>query len=277
MKGKTTEQVQTIMKQRDEAIEEKNKTRQELLANLSKLSIAQDRLQEALNRLDVLKPRPKEDIAAYQPDGHIITVDTSANIVFIDLGREDKVYAGLTFSVYDRNAPVPTDGSSKAEIEVFDVDESTAIARINKLTRKNPVTEGDVIINLIWDSRAVNRFVVAGEFDFDGNGNIDSDGSTKIKQLIENWGGKVENVVTIDTDFVILGAPPQVNKKPTLDEIETDSMAMDKYEALIKASEQYQEVKSQAKDLFVPVFGVRRFLNFIGYESTASNTREKAY
>ncbi len=275
MKQKATEQVQTLMKQRDDAIEDKKKTRQELLETLSKLSITQNRLQETLSRLDVLKPRPKEDIAAYQPDGQVITVDTATNIVFIDIGQEDKVYAGLTFSVYDRNAPIPTDGSSKAEIEVFNVDKNTAVARIN--SRKNPIAQGDVIINLIWDSKVVNRFVVAGDFDFDDDGNVDSDGAVKIKQLVENWGGKVENVVTIDTDFVVLGAPPQVNKKPTLDEIEADPMAMDKSEASMKASAQYQEAKGQAKDLFIPVFGVRRFLNFIGYESTASGTRLNAY
>ena len=277
MKQKTTEQVQTLTKQKDDAVEEKNKTRQELLENLSKLSITQNRLQEALSRLDVLKPRPKEDIAAYQPDGQVITIDTATNIVFIDIGQEDKVYAGLTFSVYDRNAPVPTDGSSKAEIEVFNVDKNTAVARINKSSKKNPIAQGDVIINLIWDSKTVNRFIVAGDFDFNGDGNVDPDGAVKIKQLIENWGGKVETVVTIDTDFVVLGAPPQVNKKPTLDEIEADPMATDKYEASMKASEQYREIKDQVKDLFIPVFSVKRFLNFIGYESTASGTRLKVY
>lgn len=274
--GKTaTEQVDLLTKQRDEAVEEKNKAKQELQAVLSKLSVTQNRLEEVLNRLDILKPRPKEDIAAYKPDGRVVAVDILSNTAFIDIGSEDKVYPGLTFSVYDKSASIPTDGSSKAEIEVFDVDRNTAVARINKSSKRNPVIEGDVIVNLIWDSKTANRFVVAGEFDFDGDGNIDADGAAKIKQLIKNWGGKVEDVVTIDTDFVVLGAVPQVRKKPTLDEIEADPMATEKYEASVKASERYQEVKNQAKDLFIPVFGVKRFLNFIGYESLASGTEAK--
>jgi len=275
MDKKATEQVQTLMQQRDEAAEEKNKAKQELQTTLSKLSITQNRLEEALSRLEVLKPRPKEDIAAYKPDGHIISIDTSSNVVFIDIGSEDKVYPGLTFSVYDKNASVSAEGSSKAEIEVFNVDKNTSAARINKSSKKNPVAEGDIIINLIWDSKAVNRFVVAGEFDFDGDGNIDADGAAKIKQLIENWGGKVEDTVTIDTDFVVLGVPPQVKKKPTLDEVEADPMATEKYEASVKALERYQEVKNQAKDLYIPVFGIKRFLNLIGYESLASGKKTK--
>ena len=275
MDKKATEQVQTIMQQRDQAVDEKNKAKQELQAALSKLTITQNRLEEALSRLDVLKPRPKEDIAAYKPDGHIIVVDASANIVFIDIGNEDKIYPGLTFAVYDRNASVTAEDTSKAEIEVVNVDKNTASARINKSDKKNPIAEGDIIINLIWDSRTVNRFIVAGEFDFDGDGDIDPDGAEKIKQLIENWGGKVEDVVTIDTDFVVLGTAPQAKKKPTLDEIQADPMANEKYEASLRASEQYQEIKNQAKDLYIPVFNLKRFLNFIGYESLAAGTKAK--
>ncbi len=270
MNQKATEQVQTLMQQRDQAVDEKNKTRQELQAALSKLNITQNRLEEALKRLEVLKPQPKEDVAAYKPDGHIIAVEISANMVFIDIGSKDKVYPGLTFSVYDRNAPIPADGSSKAEIEVFNVDKNTSTARIVKSSKKNPIAEDDIIINLIWDSRTVNRFVVAGGFDFNGDGNIDSDGAVKIKQLVENWGGKVEGAVTIDTDFVVLGTPPQVRKKPTLDEIQADPMANEKYEGSLNASQQYQEIKDQAKDLYIPVFNLKRFLSFIGYESLAA-------
>jgi hypothetical protein len=270
MDKKATEQVQTLMQQRDQSIEEKNKTKQELLDAMNKLSITQNRLQDTLSKLDVLKPRPKEDVAAYKPDGHVISIDTSSNIAFIDIGSQDKIYPGLTFSVYDRNAPIPTDGTSKAEIEVFNVDKNTAMARIIKSSKRNPPAEGDIIVNLIWDSKATNRFVVTGEFDFNGDGTTDPDGAAKIKQLIENWGGRVEDTVTVDTDFVILGIQPTLKKKPTLDEIEADPMATEKYETSIKASDKYLEVKNQAKDLFIPVFGLKRFLSFIGYESLAA-------
>ncbi|MCX5633715.1 MAG: hypothetical protein NTW93_08600 [Phycisphaerae bacterium] len=277
---KGDEQLQSLKQQANDAVEEKNKTKQELLAVMSKLSVAENKFQESLDKQRkledmLLKPRPMEDVAAYQPDGHIIGIDISSNIVFIDIGRDDKVYPGMTFSVYDKSASIPTDGSSKAEVEVFNVDKNTSIARINKSSKKNPIIEGDVIVNLIWDSKAVNRFVVAGEFDFNGDGDIDSDGAAKIKELIENWGGKVEDAVTIDTDFVVLGAVPQANKKPTLDEIQADPMATEKYEASVKASERYQEVKNQAKDFSIPVFNTKRFLNFVGYGSLASGKKAK--
>ncbi|HBG28925.1 MAG TPA: hypothetical protein DDX75_17710 [Phycisphaerales bacterium] len=273
MTQKSDEQMATMIQQREEAINERNTSRQELLEAMSKLNITQNRLQEALSKLDVLKPRPKEDVAAYKADGSVISVDIQSGIVFIDLGSESKVYPGLTFAVYDRSAPIPSDGTSKGEIEIFDVAKNTATARITTQSKRNPVAEGDVIINLIWDSASTNTFVVAGEFDFNGNGTIDRDGDAKVKQLVENWGGKTEESVTIDTDYVVLGTEPRILQKPTLEEIETDPLANEKYEASVKASERYQEVKAQAKDLYIPVFNLKRFLNFTGYESLAGKTK----
>jgi hypothetical protein len=266
------EKTQALLQQRDEAINDKNKSRQELLENMSNLSITQNRLQDALSKLEVLKPRPKEDVAAYHPDGHIISVDIQSNIVFIDIGSESKVYPGLTFAVYDRSAPIPTDGSSKGEIEIFDVSQNTATARIVNSSKRNPVAEGDIIINLIWDAKSVNRFVIAGDFDFNGDGRIDEDGRTKVAQLVENWGGKIEDTVTIDTDYVVLGNEPMPKKKPTLDDVEADPLANDKYEASLKSGENYKEVITQAKDLYIPVFNLKRFLNFTGYESLAAKS-----
>ncbi|OQA00386.1 MAG: hypothetical protein BWY69_01731 [Planctomycetes bacterium ADurb.Bin401] len=273
MSQKADEQMAALIAQREEAINERNKSRQELLEAMSKLTITQNRLEDALSRLDVLKPRPKQDVAAYKPDGSVISVDIQSNIVFIDIGADSKVYPGLTFAVYDRSAPIPTEGTSKGEIEIFDVAKNTATARITQQSKRNPVAEGDTIINLIWDSTATNTFVIAGEFDFNGNGTIDRDGAEKVQQLVENWGGKTEEAVTIDTDYVVLGTEPQILKKPTLSDIETDPLANDKYEASVKASERYQEVKTQAKDLYIPVFSLKRFLNFTGYESLAAKTK----
>ncbi|NIA17221.1 MAG: hypothetical protein GWO86_02620, partial [Planctomycetes bacterium] len=74
------------------------------------------------------------------------------------------------------------------------------------------------------------------------------------------------------TDFVILGSAPKVPEKPNLDDMEIDPMAMDKYDKAIKAAAEYREVKKQAKDLYIPVFNLKRFLSFIGYETIAAKS-----
>ena len=272
MEEKTTEQVKLLSDRNEELTAENNKAKQDLLATMAELNLTQDRMKKALARLEAIKPRPNEEVDAYKSDGQILSIETSSNIVFLNIGGEDKVYPGLTFSVYDRNAPIPVDGIGKAEIEVFDVSETTCVARIVKSKIKNPIVTGDVIVNLIWDSRATNTFVVAGEFDFNDDGVIDAGASKKIRQLIENWGGKVETEMTINTDFVILGTAPTVPEKPSLDDMEVDPMAMDKYDEAGKASADYREVKEQAESLYIPVFNLKRFLSFIGYETIAAKS-----
>ena len=272
MEEKTTEQIKLLSDRNDKLIEENSKAKQDLLATKAELNLTQNRMKKALARLEAIKPRPNEEVDAYKSDGQILSIETSSNIVFLNIGAEDKVYPGLTFSVYDRNAPIPIDGKGKAEIEVFDVSETTCVARIVKSKIKNPIVIGDIVINLIWDSRATNTFVVAGEFDFNNDGAIDAGTGKKIRQLIENWGGKVETEMTINTDFVILGTVPKVSEKPSLDDMEIDPMAMDKYDKAVKAAGEYREVKKQAESLYIPVFNLKRFLSFIGYETIAGKS-----
>ncbi len=78
--------------------------------------------------------------------------------------------------------------------------------------------KGDIVANLIWDKRKVNEFVIAGDFDLNEDGKIDSDAISKITAVIEKWGGKVTDKISIETDFVILGKQPMITEKPSLDE-----------------------------------------------------------
>jgi hypothetical protein len=113
-------------------------------------------------------------------------------------------------------------------------------------------------------------FVVAGQFDLDDDGNIDYGAADKIKALIEKWGGKVADNVSVDTDFVVLGKPPEVLRKPNFEQMEVDPMAMEKYEASLQKRTSYKQVQDRAKVLSVPVFNTERFLYFIGYKAQSA-------
>ena len=128
--------------------------------------------------------------------------------------------------------------------------------------------EGDVVANLIWDSDKTNVFVVAGDFDLDNDGVIEFDAVDKITALIEKWGGKVADDVSIDTDFVVLGRVPKVLKEPAREGAETDPTAMQQYNASLRRLEHYKEVQSRAEALWIPIFNYERFLYFIGYKGT---------
>ena len=267
LKKNTEQQVQDLIAQLNQEKAEGDRLQTEMRQIGAKLSVAQQRIAHLQKQIHATMPSPDPNVPAYQPDGKIILIDNQ--IVHLNIGRDDRVYRGLTFTVYDRGMPIPKDGRGKAEIEVFDVQKNISTARIVHSEKRNPIVGDDIVANLIWDSHKTNLFMIAGEFDLNSDGAIDYDAIDKIKALIEKWGGKVTDTVSVDTDFLVLGRPPQVPGKPTLEQREEDPMAMQKYEASLQKLAHYNQVKSQAQALWVPVFNTERFLHFIGYKAQA--------
>jgi hypothetical protein len=272
MEKSTTEQVQ-IYKGKLETEQGKVKERTlELLTTQEELAAAQKDLAEAVAKLESLKKPFADEVAAYRPDARIVSIDSKNKVVYLDIGNKDHVYRGLTFSVYDRNLPIPEDGKGKAEIEIFKIEENVSAAKINDSSRMNPITPADIVANLIWDSKTSNRFIVAGNFDIDGNGAIDSDGLEKIVRLVRRWGGRIVDEVTIETDFVVLGTRPFSLSRPTTEQIEIDPTVERKYEASLELGRRYDKIGSQARTLSVPVINQQKFLHLTGYQSLASKS-----
>jgi len=261
------EQIKILLDRVDKSEGSARQLNADLLKTQAELNVAQNRLQDALTTVGKIKPAPDQEAVAYKPDGKVILVDDSTSVIRINLGADDRVYRGLTFSVYDKGAGIPRDGKPKAEVEVFAVDKKVCAARITSSERKNPIHVDDLIANLIWDSNKENSFVIAGDFDIDGNGTVDYDASGKIEALIRKWGGGVTEDVSARTDYVILGTEPKVPPEPSLEAQTADPTAMDKYNAARQRLERYDQIRQQAQTLWVPVFSYERFLHFTGYAS----------
>jgi hypothetical protein len=197
-------------------------------------------------------------------------VDKAAGVIHVDLGSDDRVYQGLTFSIYDRAAGIPRDGKPKAQVEVFAIEPKVSAARVLSWDPKNPIATGDLIANLIWDCGRENRFVVIGDFDLDGDDKPDYNAAARIEALIGRWGGLVAKEVTAETDYMILGMEPKVPTAPTLEVQTADPTAQEKYEAARQRNEQYNQLRQRAEALWVPVFSYDRFLYFTGYASQAN-------
>jgi hypothetical protein len=272
LEKKTDEQVKDLYGKLDQERTGREETNKQLLKSQAELQIAQERIQKILKEsVWPIQPPPDTEVKAFEPDGKVILVDDQAKTVQISLGSNDHIYRGLTFAVYDRGQPIPRDGKGKAEIEVYDVGESFSAARIISSDKKNPVVADDIIANLIWSSTKVNTFVVAGDFDLTGNGVPNDEAVAKIRRLVEKWGGKVADSVTVNTDYVILGTPPEVPTKPTMQETEKYPNAMEKYERTLQQVAKYKDIQSQAQALSIPILNADRFLYFIGYKTQAGN------
>jgi uncharacterized membrane-anchored protein YhcB (DUF1043 family) len=271
LKKSTTEQVDNYRKKLEEANANLRAMEGTLLKTQAELKMTEDIMKRAQQEVRDIKPAPDHEVLAHRADGKIILIDDQAKVVHLNIGSNQHVYRGLTFTVYDRSGSVPKDGKGKAEIEVFDVADTYCAARITESNAKKPVLLGDIVANLIWNSDKTNVFVVAGDFDLDSDGNIDENATGRIATLIKKWGGRVVDNISVDTDFLVLGDQPQVpQQQPTFEELELDPGAMQRYEALLGKLKHYNQLKSQAQALWIPVFRYERFLYFIGYKGQIS-------
>jgi hypothetical protein len=242
-----------------------------LLKTQAQLILTAGKMKRAQNEVAMTKPPPDSNAPAMMADGKIIMADINSKIVHINKGSKHGIYRGLTFVVYDKYAPFPKNGIGKAEIEVFDVQETISTARIINPDNRKPILRDDHIANLIWDSAKENVFVVAGDFDLDGKGSLDDDAIVKITALIEKWGGRVDDAITVDADFLVIGKAPRVLRKPTFEQIEIDPKAIEKFEASRKRRDNYNNIQTQAQNLWIPVFTYDRFLYFAGYKQQSAN------
>ncbi len=275
MERSTEQQVQNIMATLD-------KTKKELADRTAAYESLNKQLQEreealnvALAKLEAIKPKPDIEVAAFRPDAKIVRIDPQTKVVYLNVGSKDHVYMGLTFSVYDSSVPIPDDGKGKAEIEVFEVTENVSAARILSSSVKNPIVERDIVANLIWDSQGSNNFVVVGDFDLNGDSVADKDGNQKVRELIQRWGGRIMDNVTIETDFVVLGIEPVIPPEPTQQQVDSDPTLQQRYEAAVKSAEIYDQTIMQAKALSVPTFNQKRFLYLVGYDRLARLSQPK--
>jgi hypothetical protein len=238
---------------------------QELLKTRAELNQTKTKMDDALDKVAAIEPGPDRAAQAYQPDGRIILVDYASGVVHINVGSKDRAYKGLTFSVFDKGAPLKNEDAFKAEIEVVGVAEQYSMARIIKSNPRNPVTIDDTIANLIWSATDPQTFVLTGSFDLDGDGFVDADATDRITALISRWGGVVEPSVNANTDYVIIGSKPKVPAKPTFEALELDPLAQDRYDIATQKLAHYSTVKEKAVALMVPMFEYDKFLYLIGY------------
>jgi len=266
LKKTTGEQVHDLSARLQQAKELQQRTSNALMKTQAELHATQGKLQKAETQVQKIIA-PEMDAAAFEPDGRVILVNNQ--IVHINIGIDDKVYPGLTFAVYDKSEPVPENGRGKAEIKVFDVQKNVSAAKVLNIQPETGIVVDDIVANLIWDSSKQSIFVIAGDFDLNKDGEADFDAIDRLKKLIDKWGGETADKVSIDTDFVVLGRAPRILREPSPEELELDPMATQKYEAAKQRRDRYDQVKNEAKTLWVPVFSIDRFFYFIGYKTLA--------
>jgi hypothetical protein len=150
---------------------------------------------------------------------------------------------------------------------VVRVGPTSSEARVIRLQPGQTLTEGDLIVNLVYDRNARYNFVVFGNFDLDRNGVATAQDAEVIRRLVTQWGGRLTDRINVDTDFVVLGAEPVI---PTFtrDELQ-DPINQAKFDQARAESDAYEDIRRQAQDYNVPILNQNRFLYFVGFYELA--------
>ena len=252
-----------------------SESQQEIAARDEKIREQGQQIQALIAKLNQIRIDPRGPITR-QEDGIIQRTNPTENIVFINLGQNDQVIRGMTFEVYDKLSGIPPMQAGdedqlqlpqgKASIEVISVNPGNSTARVIRQNRGETIAEGDKIANLIYDRNVKYNFVVHGAFDMDRDGQATAAEGDQIRQLVTRWGARVADRVSADTDFIVIGAEPQVEQlpeNPTPEEIAGNVRQQGELKA-------YEDILDRAGDLNIPVLNQNRFLFLIGYYSQAN-------
>lgn len=199
-------------------------------------------------------------------DGRVIGVESALGQVFLNIGRRQKVVVGMTFAIYADASAIKPDAEGeykpgKALVEVTSVGDETSTARIVRESKGNPIINGDVIANAVFDPNKVYKFVVFGNFDPRGTGQPSPGGRTDIAAMITAWGGEVVEEIEGDVDFLVLGSRPVLPPRPGVDQpIEV----VQEYVRLERSVNRYNELLRSATAMGLPVLNENRFYTLTG-------------
>jgi hypothetical protein len=175
--------------EKTKSVDDLTKERNQLRAELEKASA----------QVQVLKSRKRAVETDTSPDGTVLTVSDAQDFVVIDLGKaNNNLLAGTNFDVYaigKGGMEIP-----KGMIKVTRVDgEESNCAVVEVFDRFNPISPGDKIRSMTYDPKESVHVALVGRFQRMGK----SDMATRLRSL----GVIVDDKVTINTTFLVVGAP----------------------------------------------------------------------
>jgi len=190
-------------------------------------------------------------------DGNIVQVGELGEVAYADIGKRDGVLLGMSFAIFGRQALGKTDAPRKADVRVVRIMDDSCELRIYQQTDE-PVVVGDILHNAVYDRERHLRFMLIGRMDMDDDGVDDSE---RLKAMIQEFGGRVDTDLTVQTDYLILGEEPEVPPAPGAD---AGPMERRLYEEVRKAYIEYKKVEAAAREFSIPILSLNRFLGLVG-------------
>jgi len=269
-RGQVDTQRQTLEKQLDTARAQTHTTINELRSTIEQQELQIAAQKKRLDELLVGYITGKGG-TGYDPtreyDGVITSILSEERLVYIDRGHSDQILLGMTFEVFDEDQGVVVnetgDLRGKATVEVIRTSDRSSLCRVVRLARTKTVNQDDLIANIIYDPNISYRFFVFGDFDIDRTGQMTSTDRRRVETMVTQWGGKLINRLSYNTDFLVLGEEPEL--PPPLPPNVFDDFRIEQNAAQKKKFQDYQNLIVEAKALSIPILNQNRFLALVGY------------
>ncbi len=174
--------------------EDKKKGRSEIVRLDARVAELENRVKFLTNQLD-------SESREMRPDGKLVAADSaSAGFVVIDRGTKHSLRKGMRFTVFAQRA---SKNVIKGMVEVVRMDERLATCRVlDEKDRNDPLIDGDLIHNPVWDADRVRSFAIRGDFR-----RFSRD---ELARFIEATGGRIDTEPKVGTDFLVAGAAAEV-------------------------------------------------------------------
>jgi len=216
------------------------------------------KLQNQLKDMGQIVAKFREVPSESGVDGHIVSIGQEVGVAYADLGKGDGVLLGMPFSIFSPNElgkPVP---QPKANARIIKIMDNASELRIYEMQGENPVVAGDVLHNPVYDRQRRMRFVLVGKMDIDGDGIDDTE---ELKALIQQFGGRIDDQLTVQADFLVVGEEPPVPAPPSQG---APPQVVNEYEQQRAKFIEYSTAKANAENFAIPILNLNRFLGLAG-------------
>jgi len=243
-----------LQKTHDDYIREL-KTAKKTIEELRQKIVEKDNLvQDFKTKLDAFAKLPTESAV----DGHVISVAGSGNVAYGDLGKDDGILMGMTFSIFSPSELGKDEAKPKASARIVKVLDHSCEMSLTPEKGADPVVTNDLLHNPVYDRGRRLHFVLVGQMDIDGDA---ADDTEALKAMIQKFGGKLDTSVGLQTDFLVAGEEPHLMAQPTADASPEERQA---YEVNRQAFLDYKAALAQANDYRIPILKLGRFLSLAG-------------
>lgn len=259
-RDKSVEEVQASLEQTKNELQkdlvEKEKRLEELVLEIAEKDKKIFRLEDELKR----RSGQKTDLVN-KADGQIEKIARNTGICYVNVGKKDQIQPGMTFAVYSKKGVKKE--NIKGNLVVTNVSDNFSECKIVKENKDAPIVVGDDVANIAYHPVRKHVFVVQGRFDLHGTGSPTQVGAEEVRRVIRKAGGMLGDEVGYQTDYIVMGKEPA---KPSKPEEDAPTSAQQAYQKQLRRYKEYQDIRTRAASMRIPILNTNRFILLTGYE-----------